>query len=340
MPQHWTIYRYAETPAAQITMSEVRLAYLSASDSGHIYWDHPAPLAYVRGAVHESNGKLVAESQRRGGMDGDFVISVNPPFLSPREREEAQHRVLRGRWLYAGSWMYGFGHFLIETLPTLWPLLDEQANFDGIAAHRFNFNQVHSWQNEIVGLIFAGGIEIVREGPMRVENLTVPVRPSQYKRSIAPIAARVWDTVAANAGEGGRRPVYLSRTLFEENMTAKGVDQGRKYSNSSAVDDLFRARGFDVLFPESMSATDQIRAVKTAPIVAGQSGSALHLAAFNQGGKILEIGDRRTPDAVLSAQQAISFAKNQLVAKVPYEGDGNQNLDLNHLVNCLDTLGI
>lgn len=338
-PTEWAARQYPELPAESITKRTFENAYLSASDSGHIYWDNPTPRGYVRGAVHESNGRLVAESQRKGGMGGDMVISTNPAALSKREKDEAADNHINGHWLYAGTWMYGFGHFLIETLPALWPLLEQDAKFDGIAAHRFNFNQVHQWQNDIVELIFPGPIHVVREGPATVDKITVPVRPSQYQDHISPVAAQVWDAIAEKAGRGPSQSVFLSRTQFEAKQPTS--TRGRGYANSEAVDDLFRSHGFRVISPETMNVLEQIEAVSGADCIAGQGGSALHLSVFAKpGAKVVELGDSRTRENLVNTQRAISFAKRQPTAHIPYVEDAGKHFDLSHIEKHLVSLGL
>ena len=293
----------------------------------------------MRGAAFGPDGKLLEESQRLGGTNSDLVITVNPPILSSRERDEAAATKLEGHWLYAGSWMHGFGHFLIETLPTLWPLLEEGAKFDGITAHRFNSPRLHDWQTELVQMIFPGKIDVIIDGPKMVQELTLPVRPSQYQGHISPVAAKVWDAISAKAGSSNSSRVFLSRTQFEAEQA--GSTRGREYANSAAVDDLFRDKGFTVIYPEIMSVRDQIKAVRSAPIVAGQGGSALHLSVFTRaGGKVMELGDRRTTNHLVGAQQAISFAKGQPTVQVPYVGDSDGNYDLKHLASSLKALGV
>lgn len=334
----WAVRTFAEMPAGSVTQTVVQGATLSTAESGSIYWDKPAPRSFIRGAVYDSSGKLHTESQRMGGTNADLVISVNPPVLDQRELVTAAGAPLDGHWLYAGSWMHGFGHFLVETLPTLWPMFEDGAEFDGICAHRFNSARLHNWQFEIMRLITDLPVRVITGAPAKVEKLTVPSRPYHYQRAISPLAGRAWASIAERIGGNLGAPVYMSRTKFNAGLTSK---TGREYTNSEEVDDLFRSRGFEVLFPETMSATEQIRAAHAAPVLAGQAGSALHLSAFMKpGGRLLEVGDARSGDKMIGTQQAISAVRSQPVAQVPFLGDQHGNFNLTHLSDSLDALEI
>ncbi|NUU33383.1 glycosyltransferase 61 family protein [Arthrobacter sp. C9C5] len=332
----WATCNFPVMSFESVTKRVVADAVLSRAESGSIFWDNPAPRSFVRGAVYDSAGKLCADSQRMGGVNADLVISVNPPILAQRERLEAADTRLDGQWLYAGSWMHGFGHFLVETLPTLWPLFESGAEFDGIVAHRFNSPRTYDWQFEILRLLTDAEVRVVLDSPAVASQLTVATRPYHYQREISAVADKVWTAVSEAAGGAIAAPVYLSRTLFHKEQ---GARSGREFANSEAVDDLFREHGFDVLFPETMSVTEQIRAARSAPILAGQSGSALHLSVFQQpGGRVLEVGDSRTRGKMIGTQQAICAIKKQQVAQIPYKADDAGNLDLLNLRNALAPL--
>lgn len=58
--------------------------------------------------------------------------------------------------------------------------------------------------------------------------------------------------------------------------------------------------------PETLSIDDQIRLARSADVLAGQAGTALHLAAFARPGtRVLELGDQRSHDWHMPTQQVI-----------------------------------
>lgn len=341
----WAIRKYREIPDSDFTSEVVRGAFLSRVESGRVYWPAPNPArGFLRGAAYDHRGFLIDISQRQGGAAGDMIISTNPPVLMPREKAEARDNALPGRWLYAGNWMHAFGHFLVETIPTLWPLLDSKELFDGVAAHRFNSMKTHDWQFELVRLLTDEPVRVVMDIPVMVEELVVPTRAYHYQQAFHPAAAEVWDRLSENAAsvdDPDGEPVYLSRSRFEKANMAKGIKTGREYANSEEVDGLFASRGFRVVYPETLSVMEQIRLARSAPLLAGPGGSALHLAAFAKpGARVLELGDIRTKGQMVNTQQAISAAKRQEAAMIPYFGDEAGALDLCEVRDRLAVLGV
>lgn len=331
----WKVYPFPRLANDQLTSQVVTAAVLSRAESGSVYWDAPNPRrSFVRGAVYDDRGRIVKSSQRKGGMNADMVLSVNPPVLSAREKHEAREHAFPGHWLYAGNWMHGFGHFLVETLPTLWPLASADADFDGICAHRFNSLRTHDWQFELAGLLSKSGrIEVIDDRPATIEHLTVPARAYHYQVAIDPIAQTVWDLVAERATIGAptphERPVYLSRTRFQRDQASSGVVTGREFRNAEEVDALFESAGFLVVFPETLSAIEQVRLARSASVLAGPSGSALHLSVFAQpGARVIEVGDARTGSSLVSTQRAISSVKMQPTAQIPYVEGAEGEVDI------------
>jgi capsular polysaccharide biosynthesis protein len=114
---------------------------------------------------------------------------------------------------------------------------------------------------------------------------------------------------------------------------------GRVFRNTREVDELFRSRGFEVIFPEQLDVTTQIRIVRDAKVLAGAGGSALHLAAFATDGKVVEIGDTRTRTTFVATQCAIAAVLDQPIAHIPYLAKDDSVFDLEHLASQLLELG-
>ncbi|WP_165362750.1 glycosyltransferase family 61 protein [Promicromonospora panici] len=313
-------------------------AIVSRAASGSINWKEPAPRSCIRGAVYTDSGDIVDDSERPGGTGSDLrVVTVNPRHLTGKERKEAADHVVRGPWLYAGSWMQQFGHFIVETLPNLWPLLrDEEAGaVRGLVAHRFTSRRRHPWQDAMVRpLIGEREIHVVDSTPATYERLMIPSRPYLYRTAISPRAAEVWKCVADRiAPEDASHPsrVFLSRTRFVDSLPKDAPGRARSYANSGAVDDLFRQRGFMVVYPEELTVADQVGLVRDAEIVAGAGGSALHLAAFMRSGRVIELGDKRSRTNLIATQRAIAAVKSQLIVHLPFHADFRGAFDVGSL---------
>lgn len=324
---------------ADVAQVKLEDPYCSQADSGRIFWDLPSPRAYIRGAVYTRDNELVAASQRRGGIASDVVLTVNPLRLTREERELASGQMVQGDWLYVGNWMHVFGHFLVETLPALWPAFEPGGeHFDGVCAHRFNVRERFAWQDELIRLAVGDlAIRIIDETPMRFQSLAVGRRLYDYPQRISSRANRVWDAVANSTGveNEARDRVFLSRS----SMAARGQDP-RSMTNAPAVDNVFAEHGFEVIHPEEIPIRKQVAIARDARILAGAAGSALHLAAFSRAARVVELGDARTQRSIVPTQRAIASVKNQEVAHIQYRSDGKGGLDIGHLEDCLNALGL
>lgn len=273
-----------------------------------------APRKRTRGAVHTSDGTLVPTSQRAGGVRGEHVRAADPG-----RTEVVPDRVLAGTWLYVGNWMTHFGHFLTETLTTLWPRVD---GIDGLLAHPFTFPRRAPSDAELT-LAAAAGFDLtphlVEDQAVRVERLLVPSRPFVPNAVASPEAVTVWERVAEAAGRARTPRVFLSRQRFHAaHREAKGRPHRRELVGEAELDTLAARHGFTVVHPEGLEVSEQVRLAAGAELIAGVSGTALHLSAFaGTDTRVLELGDARAPHG-LPNQQVISAARAHRYAALPY----------------------
>ena len=206
-----------------------------------------------------------------------------------------------------------FGHFLVETLTTLWPRLDAAPT--GIVFHSsFGRSSTDDWHRRLVDL--AGWADVPlhvvgREGPVRVERLLVPGRSVALHAWAHPEARVVWERIADGFRGPGPERVYVSRTRLNAARRAAGHRRPVRTTaeHDRALDEVFSAHGFEVYSPETLGIDDQLRTVASAQVIAGLSGSGLHQSAFlAPGGRVLEIGDGRGGDRPVAMQVAIDAA--------------------------------
>lgn len=266
------------------------------------------------GAVY-SNGQLVLESCRAGGLGSDLCIHTDANSLD--EGASANAPLRRGRWLYGGHFMKHFGHFITETLTNLWPA--SASRVDGVVFLPFIWGgDMAPWQVEQIRVLFPEAEIMVADRAYRFERLTVPERPFLPNRGVATPALSVWDRLAKAASQAVSRSVgdriFLSRSQL-------AVDP-RRVEGDERLDQLFREHGFEIVFPEQLEFAQQLRAVSGANVVAGLTGSALHLAAFaDHPLHVLEIGDRRSHSKGILTQRAINVARSHKAAFLPFRED-------------------
>lgn len=299
---------------------------------------------WVTGAVYDAAGDLVPQSQRHWKGDAPQPVAVDPESIQVPQPE----RTLDGRWVFAGHWALHFGHFLVEVLTNLWT--PEAQASDGIVVMRgpgrgappyggegMSAADLRPWQAELLDLAGLGGREVMIcfYQPVRVERLLVPERPVLIKHWVRPEALDAWRRVSETVGERGpAEKVFFSRSKFNA-LTGRSATGDLRTAPEwdTHLDEAFAAAGFDVVHPEELSVREQIRIVRGARVVAGSSGSALHLSCFAEPGtKVLVVGDQRARRGALHTQRAIDAACGHLEAFVEY-GDEEALADLERIAD-------
>ncbi|MBJ7356962.1 glycosyltransferase 61 family protein [Nocardioides sp.] len=308
----WTVPAFPAVPSGDhaappglVTVDEV---FLTRVEHGPIATT-VGPTRWLRGAVHLASGDLVKPSQKLCAGANTWA-PADPRTVRVNPRAER----LEGRWLYGGHWMQHFGHFVAETLTTLWPEPDDTGDVVGLVFHKYLKRPwgTDPWQLRLLELAGRGGLPVqVVDGRAgrRVESLVVPGRSVVAHGWAHDQARQVWDRVAAPfRGRGGPRRVFLSRTGHN---AVRRAQQHRSAGRSTpewdaAVDRIFEDAGFQVVRPETLPVDEQIALVADAEVVAGASGSALHLSAFSPpSARVLEVGDSRSPGHPVAMQLVV-----------------------------------
>lgn len=305
-------------PRRPPTVVGVEDAYLSEVRAGRLATIYRLK-RWFSGAVYDHENNLVRASQKVLGDPRGTRAAADEDRTT--RRPDAEH--LDGMWLYGGSWASVFGHFLVETLTTLWPRLDEAPV--GLVFHA-NFVPflVEDWQLQFIDLAGWGGLPIRIIGsdvPVTVDQLVVPGRSVSLHAWAHPQARLVWERIAEGSrGEGGGARVHISRARLNEERRRESHRREIRTTaqQDSDLDRVFADHGFDVVHPQELDVASQLRAVASAEVIAGLSGSGLHQSAFiPPGGRVLEVGDGRTSDRPVRMQVAIDAAMDHKRCFIP-----------------------
>lgn len=183
------------------------------------------------------------------------------------------------------------------------------------------------------------------DAELRVERLVVPTRPFVPNGGAVREATLPWARVADRFGTAGSPSrVFLSRSVFHDSHAERtGTRHPRAFTNDHEVDDVMADHRFTVVHPETLGVDEQIRLAAGAEVIAGPSGTALHLAAFaRHDTRVLELGDPRSPGG-LPNQQAIAAVKGQPYAAVPLPAStrgSDASVDVRRLARSLRRLGL
>lgn len=320
----WLAAQPPVPPHRKPRLVEVPDAYLTEVANGRLATVH-TPNRWFRGAVHDHDGALVRASQKFLGDPSGPRIAADPDTVT---RDDSAPR-LAGNWLYGGTWAPTFGHFLVETVTTLWPELGERP--DGLVFHaNFGSVRVEDWHRRLLELAGWGDLPIEIVGttqPLVVEHLIVASRSIALHAWVHPEARAVWDTIASGFREGGPERVYISRSQLNERRRTEGHRRPVRTTaaEDQALDEVFADHGFAILHPQELSVDAQLSAVGSASVLAGLSGSGLHQSAFMpQQGRVLELGDVRNQDRPVPMQVAIDAASHHHRHFVPADTSARQ----------------
>lgn len=320
----WTSTMITRRPADELGVQDVSGAVLTTFAHGAIPVVRRTPNMFVSGAVYQADGRLVRASQRTGGYLGDHALSVDLPTL-PESTGPVQE--VAGTWLYGGTWFCHFGHFLTETLTTLWP----QVPYERVIAHPFWFGR-HKLPYQLEALRLLGIDEppaVMGGQRVRVERLLVPTRtlvPNAYAREEA---VGVWDRMRQRVEQERGAPrsdapelIFLSRSRLDAALPKNaGVRRAsRPLANGRAVDELATELGFQVVYPETMTLSEQIDLIRSARVLAGPGGSALHLSVFTDpSAVVVELADGRGRDRPVLTQEILCEVRGQRMGWVPLQ---------------------
>lgn len=111
-------------------------------------------------------------------------------------------------------------------------------------------------------------------------------------------------------------------------VSKSGAEECEECPNDFALDVEFEKRGFEVLHPQEIGQSDQIEIFRSADLVCGVSGSALHNSVLtSRRTRIVEIGNRRTPDRPHPQQVLMDNAAGRPLGFVPlYVNDENRDI--------------
>jgi hypothetical protein len=273
----------------------------------------------VSGALYSEDGALVGLSLRVSGVGGDHAVLADPDAIdvsAPTER-------VPGHGCYLGHLFEHHGHFVTETLSSLWPLVDGET-FDYFVFHPFgaaaDLNGNATWALGQFG-IERQALHVIR-ARTRFEELTIPERTWQPNQGVHLAYRDIAEKIGKPFWQEGRsRRIYLSRSRVAN----------RLIENEPEIEEYFAARGYDVVHPETMPMNEQLAQFGSCNLLAGFSGSALHNVVFSPPGTaLISLGDRRTRGTLLPNQRICNAISGCPMALVPF-AEGGRGFDLSAL---------
>jgi capsular polysaccharide biosynthesis protein len=201
-----------------------------------------------------------------------------------------------------------YGHWLVDFLPRLWVL--HQAGHDLATLRYLVPADLRDFAFRLLRLCGIRDEQLIRyrhwQALLRVERLLLPTGLRLGDR-LAPSfadATRFWlDRTPCGAAEGPARPgagVFLARRSGTE----------RPLVNRARIEAIAAEHGLAVLRPEELGLAEQIASFRSAGLIVGEYGSALHNTVFSGPGAVVCAlrGTARHPSLV---QSGIATAMGQ-----------------------------
>ena len=269
----------------------------------------------IEGAIYDSNCKLVKSSQRKG-------IGVIPNDANILRFDYPQHDLGEKEFLYLGNYFQQYGHFLLETLPMLTYLLEN--NDTKAFFNEMPFGKIEQIQRKLKTPMFSHKSEVlVKYLPkdyllksfckmLDIDYSRISINPTAKKRfTDTGEFIDILDYICIKASFAvPSRPIYMEDRLLDkhpykvilnrlnisahiDNFSSENknifekvfVVNEPKFFDKSVQHQIilfFEQHGFAIVNPLDYSLKEQVNIFKMVRVVAGFCGSSLHNTIFSE----------------------------------------------------------
>ncbi|WP_175514051.1 glycosyltransferase family 61 protein [Oceanisphaera psychrotolerans] len=253
----------------------------------NVYFDPNTPALYKDGVVVDESLLKRNVVRRQSSFNQKIAFPV-----ADKVKPEKLKSHLPGKYIYLGSFGYNhYGHFITEQIGMIYLALMNDFNEYQLIFHPnlpghfgSKFNSTDDFPKYIIDILSLLNLNLRRfvflDKPTLIEEVIIP-KPSfvldnyinknhkeVFERNIADTHYNE-PTMKFNKVTG----VYFSRSKLKRR---------RAVINESTLEDIFKSRGFLVVYPESLSAAEQIKLINSVDIISGCNGSALHSVLFRK----------------------------------------------------------
>ena len=213
-------------------------------------------------------------------------------FTSNIRPSDVTERLPAGpQYIYGGRYTDHFGHFVIETLPRLWPLAEEGLRpgqkliMHGDGSPDWWWR--HDYVREVMGALNIRPEDIIAsDRPFTIDRLTIP-RASFGAQDFAHRAfSRLCRSIGEKLLEGWEpvrdwTPAYWSKTRLKHGV--------RRFENEPAIIEVMEREGVEIVYPEQVSFAGKLKMISSRNVITGSAMSAHHASVFTQGASRFEM---------------------------------------------------
>ncbi len=243
-----------------------------------------------RGGVYSQSGEFIPLS---GKMRRNGSVLIGPYPQEVVSKSTPTHTYAMPA-IFCGYIDNAFGHFLLETASRLWWTGQDQTQYHYVFQIRKN-QSIPSFVVEFFELLGIADRVIYVNELACFKQLVIPESAFELRSFFHPdflIPFRqIRKTILQKLPESRPKKVYLSRTKLKN----------RQVVGEDTVAKMFSDIGFEIVSPEDLTLTEQIKLIVGADEIAGAIGSALHLLVFSQDAKVIYI----IPDKIKNSNYSI-----------------------------------
>lgn len=204
--------------------------------------------------VYDTNMELIEESNL-------CYSSIKP--------EKVSHLINKDV-IYGGIFFNHFGHFILESLGTLWYI--KKCKYKDVVWTLSNSNIIQSWQYEIFDFLKIKNHFLFNIVPTKYKSVDIAfpstILPLEYYSQDFIDSVSFFQPLSKKRG----RKIYLSRTQLP--ATAGGI------ANELDLEKLLIRYGFEIFHPQNHSLRIQLETMSSAEVVFGIESSAFHSIVF------------------------------------------------------------
>ncbi len=218
------------------------------------------------------------------------LVSMGTEFARPKPRDRPRTR-LPGNYYHLDSENSGhYGHLLTEVMSRLWGWDEAKRQIPDlkpIFRIRYPDERVPVLEQRIFGAYGIALDDIVwAHEPVWLESVVgaTPMWHNQTPHYVHPQIKSVWDRIRDSLLSEGTAPVEGfdasgGRRIF---VSRQDISTNRACRNTRDVEQFFRERGFDVVYPENHDLAAQAAIFDRAEVIAGFGGSAMFNIVFSR----------------------------------------------------------
>lgn len=234
----------------------------------------------VAGGVYDADGRCVA-AHRIGNTHGschDFDL---------RNTQHSDETVI-----YAGFLSNHYGHFILESLSRMWYFLER--NSKETSRYKVIFSQIDdshlntanmtacSFLTEIFQLLGIQNTFEVITKPVRYTAILLPDEMHHLSNGYKTKAKQLYDAIRDSVAPLHKEKIYLSRTKTDRHDCI----------NEEYFENFYQKLGYEVIYPEQLSITEQISLMAGAKEVVCTGGTLHHQILFCNDGVDITVLNR------------------------------------------------